>query len=489
MKPIEKELSSLEEKVRLLEPEVSVREEITNQVFDYACRFVDGLESSLSYSQLTQGDALSDLAIGEPVEMDKILEVLSTEVDKLGINSASGGHLGYIPGGGVYSSALGDYLAAVANKYAGIFFSAPGAVRLERMILNWMAKLIGYPENCGGDLTSGSSIAALIAINTARERADLRSENYSRAVVYLSDQTHHSLEKALRISGMGDCIRQKVPLDGDLRMRTAELEKCIKADLNDGRIPWMVFSTAGTTDCGVIDPLTEIGRIAKKFGVWHHIDAAYGGFFVMVDKLKEKLIGLSVSDSIALDPHKGLSLPFGIGAVLIKEKEVMIKAHNYQADYMRDARLATDEISPSDVSPELTKHFRGLRMWLPLMLHGVGPFKHNLEEKRLLALYFYSKIKVLPDFEVWKEPDLSIVVFRYVPARGNPNLFNEMLVKAIHEDGRIFLTSTIIKGKVMLRLAIVSFRTHKSTIDLTLSVLNEKINMIGQKFSTSFISA
>ena len=180
------------------------------------------------------------------------------------------------------------------------------------------------------------------------------------------------------------------------------------------------------------------------------------------------------SDSIVLDPHKGLFLPYGTGAVLVRDGQKLRDAHGYDAPYLQDMEAAEENQAPAALSPELTKHWRGLRVWLPLLLHGVEPFRACLEEKLELARYFYGEIKKL-GFEVGPKPDLSVVTFRWVPENGDANAFNRALVREIHRDGRIFLSSTMIEGKFTLRLAVLVFRTHLDTIDLMLELLRDLV--------------
>ena len=289
-------------------------------------------------------------------------------MDEVGINPASGGHMGYIPGGGLYPSALGDYIAAVNNKYAGVFFAAPGAVRLENMLIRWMCKLMGYPETSTGNLTSGGSIANLVAVVTARESFDLKARDFEKTVIYLSEQAHHSIQKAIRIAGLSEAHIRYIPLDDGLRLSVKELEKAIVEDKENGLIPFFINASFGTTNTGAIDPINSIAEIAKKHKLWFHVDAAYGGFFKLVSEMSSKFEGIEKADSITLDPHKTFFLPFGTGTILIKDKEKLLKAYLFLADYMQDAVEADEEISHADISPELTKHFRGIRMWLPLKL-------------------------------------------------------------------------------------------------------------------------
>jgi glutamate/tyrosine decarboxylase-like PLP-dependent enzyme len=342
-----------------------------------------------------------------------------------------------------------------------------------------MAELVGYPAGSGGNLSSGGSIANLIGIVTARDACGLKAKDYERAVVYLSDQAHHCIDKAIRVAGMGECIRRKVPLDDGYRMVPGDLETMIAEDRSAGLIPWMVIAAAGTTDVGAIDPLSEIGEIAGENDLWYHVDAAYGGFFVLVDECRAKLAGMELSDSIVLDPHKGLFLPYGTGAVLVKDRDAMHRAHYYRANYMQDAASEDPDVidSPAELSPELTKHFRGLRQWLPLKLHGLEPFRACLEEKLLLTRYFYEEVQKL-GFEVGPEPELSVATYRWVPDSGDANAFNQALVEEIHRDGRIFISSTQLDGTFVLRFAALTFRTHLEHVELFLKILKEKVGVV-----------
>jgi glutamate/tyrosine decarboxylase-like PLP-dependent enzyme len=222
-----------------------------------------------------------------------------------------------------------------------------------------------------------------------------------------------------------------------------------------------------------VDPLVDIGEIADKYGLWFHVDGAYGAFFTLSEEGKEILKGMENSDSIIIDPHKTLFLPHGTGAVLLREWQQLHKSFRWQSYVVQDASGGVDELSPMDLSPELTRHFRGLRMWLPLKVLGVAPFRAALTEKIRLARYFHEQIQKIDGFEVGPVPDLSIVVFRFVPTRGDPDAFNRRLLEAILEDGRIFVSSTRVDGNLVLRLAVVSFRTHLDDIEETLEVLEQ----------------
>jgi glutamate/tyrosine decarboxylase-like PLP-dependent enzyme len=476
MTSLRAQILELEKTSRLLEPGADARRTVRDEVVAYSEDFLDRVNQLKAFEGAagTGSDLLLSPVEENGIDIATAIELLRENVDRPGLNPASGGHLGYIPGGGIYYSALGDYLADVFNRYAGVFFAGPGAVRMENLLIDWMSGLVGYPAGSVGNLTSGGSLANLIAIVTARDAKKITARQIESSVIYLSEQAHHSVDKAIRIAGLGECVIRYLPLDDKYRIIPGELSRQIDEDRTEGLNPFLVVASAGTTDVGAVDPLTEIGRVAKANGLWYHIDAAYGGFFVLTDEGKAKLRGIESSDSVVIDPHKGLFLPYGLGVVLVKNAVALGAAHHYQANYMQDAVSSTEEPSPADFSPELTKHFRGLRLWLPLKLHGVAPFRACLEEKLLLAKYFYDEIRKL-GFYCEIEPELSVVVYRYVPENGDADEFNQRLLDAVVADGRVFISSTILNGTFTLRFACLAFRTHLETVDTLLDILNKSV--------------
>ena len=288
---------------------------------------------------------------------------VSDHVDGFGHNLGSSRFFAYIPSGGLYESAVADYLAAVSNRYAGVGAAAPGATRMEESVLRWLAAVVGYPETAEGDLTSGGSMAALSAVVAAREAHKLCGENVSRAVVYLTAQTHHTFRKALHIAGLGACVMREISLDAELRMDVAALQQAIAADRDDGLEPWLIAASAGTTDAGAVDPLHSIADIARDNDVWFHLDAAYGGPFAICEEGRQRLSGIERSDSLILDPHKGFFLPCGSGVVLVREGRKLFDAYHARGVYMQDVE-GDPERSPCDYSAELTRPSRALRFWL-----------------------------------------------------------------------------------------------------------------------------
>jgi aromatic-L-amino-acid/L-tryptophan decarboxylase len=470
-------IKDLEKESRILEPGPGERADLREKVIEYTEGFLNNLHGLDVYVPGNVPDEeFPQMPIAEePSESAKVIRFIYRNIDNIGLNPASGGYMGYIPGGGLYYSALGDYMVDVTNRFAGLKFACPGAVRMENELLRWMNDLIGFPSTASGNLTTGGS---LLAIVTARGAAGLKASEIEKSVIYMSSQAHHSVAKAIRIAGLKEAKISYIPLDEGFRMIPGELEKAIERDREQGLKPWLVIAAAGTTDTGALDPLDAIGDICSKNNLWYHVDAAYGGFFILTEEGASRLKGIEKADSVVMDPHKGLFLPYGLGAVLVKSRQKLYESHYYTASYMQDTRNDMEELSPAELSPELTKHFRAMRLWLPLQLHGVKAFRACLEEKLLLARYFYSELKKLKGFEPGPGPDLSIVTFRYIPENADANEFNRKLVKALQLDGRVFLSSTTINGKFVIRLAVLSFRTHLDHVLQAIEVLKEKVRQL-----------
>lgn len=473
----ENRLAELEPLARLLQPDVDARRRLDRRALALAQGY---------YARLDEQPVLESPEAPVPAQRyaefpergespEQVFEALEPILGRSGVKLGSGRLFGFIPGSGMHAAALGDLLAAVTNRYVGASFAAPEAVKLERGLLRWLATELGYPETTGGDLTSGGSIANLTAIAAAREARGIDPGDYQRAPIYCTAQAHHCVDKALRILGLDRCPLRRVAMDDGYRMRPQALRDAIDADRAAGRLPWLIVASAGTTDTGAVDPLAAITEIAHDSVLWLHVDGAYGAAFALCQPGRERLRGLGQADSLIVDPHKGLFTPFGSGVVLVRNPEHLRAAMTERAAYMQDAHsLAGDYTAePHDMSVELSRHFRGLRLWLPLRLHGVAPFRAALEEKLLLAEYFHRRIGELDGFEAGPAPDLSVVTFRYIPGSGDADAFNRQLVDTIQREGRVFLTSTVLDQRVVLRLAILAQATHREHVDEALATLTE----------------
>ncbi|MET1110234.1 MAG: aminotransferase class I/II-fold pyridoxal phosphate-dependent enzyme [Allosphingosinicella sp.] len=463
------ELARLQAEAAPLEPGPRERVALAAAAIAHAERFLEELPEGPSYRGA--GDPLGSLLDpgfdedGRPAEVT--LDYLDRCVDRPGITTASPRFMGYVPGGGLFHSAVGDFLAAASNKYAGFAPAAPGAVRLENSTVAWLARTIGFPDTAAGTLTSGGSLANLTAVVAAREARD----EQGGGAVYLSSTAHHCIEKALRIAGRSRAPRRAIATDERYRMRADALAEALEQDRAKGIRPWLVVASAGTVDTGAVDPLADIAGLCEQYGAWLHVDGAYGGLFMLCPEGRRALSGIERADTVALDPHKALFLPYGTGAVVARDGRTLLDAFSASADYIRPFAETDVGPSPGDLSPELTRHFRALRLWLPLQLAGVRAFRAAQSEKIALARYFHERLSATPGWEVGPAPDLSIVAFRYRPASGEPDDFNRRLLQRLQEEGRVFLSGTRLDGADWLRCAILSFRTHLEHVDEALEIL------------------
>jgi aromatic-L-amino-acid/L-tryptophan decarboxylase len=422
-----------------------------------------------------RGDALATRLLGErpghgPREVRPVLDELR-EVLATGVDNSAPGELAYIPGSGLLTSALGDLLASVANRYTGLAGFTPAAVALEQSVLRWMTELFALPDRAQAVLLAGGSAANLSALVAAREKhADGRAD---LATVYVGEHAHASVRKAARIAGIpGVQVRVCGSTDG-ARIDPEAVRIAIKQDQADGFSPIAVVGAGGTTNAGAIDPLGRLAEIAHDAGVWFHVDAAYGGFFQLTDRGRERLTGIELADSITLDPHKSLFLPFGTGALLVRDRDDLARAFGEDADYLRDLDAGSEDLDRlpdfSTLTPELTRAWRGLRLWLPLQLHGVDAYRDALDLTLDLAFHARGVLEADPNVEVIGNSDLSILTFRVA----GDDEAQDRLLAAINADGRVHLSSTVVDGRVVIRLAILSHRTTRETVELALELIRD----------------
>ena len=420
----------------------------------------------------------------DPSEFGELLALFGAAAAQA-IETAGPAYLGYVPGGGLYVSALAEFLARSANRFTGLAATAPELAAMEHGVLRWLCRTFRLPETAGGLITTGGSMATLSAIVAARQ--DRLGEDFSAGTLYLSPRTHHSAAKAARIAGLPAAAVRVVPTTADLRMDVAAASQMIAADRQAGRRPFLLVANAGSTDTGTIDPLGDLGRLAAREGLWFHVDGAYGGFFQLTRRGRAALSGVEAADSIVLDPHKGLFLPYGTGVLLVRDTAPLRAAHSGDGDgdgdggggsgddghgggsYLQD--LSGDHELPdfSALGPELSRDFRGLRVWLPLRLHGVGAFRAALDEKLDLAAHAHAELARDPRLELPWPPDLSTVAFRLRRGDDDANL---RFLDRINTSGRVFSSSTRVGGRVLLRLCILSHRTHLVHVDRALQVIH-----------------
>lgn len=391
----------------------------------------------------------------------ELLDLLFERVVRKGFGTAGPGYLAYIPGGGILHSAVADFIADGVNRYVGVFAAAPGLAQIETNVVKWFCNIVGYPGTARGFLTTGGSLATFSALVTARR--ERLPDDFLGGTLYASDQAHHSIAKAAMLAGFPESSVRSVPSDEKFRVRRDALEKAVADDRAAGRRPFFVVGNAGTTNTGAVDDLEGLADFCAREQLWFHVDAAYGGFFLLTPEGRETLRGISRSDSVVLDPHKSLFLPYGTGSLLVRDGNALRRAHALSADYMPEMQQDPDFVDFNLISPELSRDWRGLRVWLPIAMHGIAPFRRNLEEKLELTRWATEELRRIPGIEILAEPQLSIVAFRLAP-RGLDdeavNALNRRFLAAINSRARVYLTGTMLGTRFALRICVLSFRTH-----------------------------
>jgi aromatic-L-amino-acid decarboxylase len=401
---------------------------------------------------------------GAPFE--EVLELLFERAIPKSFNTAGPGYLAYIPGGGILHAAVADLIADAVNRYTGVWLAAPGLVQLETNVIRWFCDMVGYGAESFGILTTGGSLANFSAIVTARR--DRLPSDFLSGTLYVSDQVHHSVTKAAVLAGFAEDAVRVVPTDDGFRMRTDELERMVREDRASGRQPFLVVGSAGTVNTGAVDDLEALADVAARERLWFHVDGAYGGFFALTERGKVVLRGLDRSDSVALDPHKGLFAPYGVGCLLVKNRTALERAHAIQAAYLPVMQEDTDFVDFCQISPELSRDYRGLRVWLPFKLAGARAFREALDEKLELARYAVDRLREVDGLEIVAEPQLSIVAFRQVAPKQDveaANRVNRNLLDRINRKKRVYLTGTTVGGRFVLRICVLSFRTHRERLE------------------------
>jgi aromatic-L-amino-acid decarboxylase len=308
-------------------------------------------------------------------------------------------------------------------------------------------------------------MANFSAIVTARHTL---GEDFLDGTYYVSEQVHASVSKAANLAGFSRRNLRLVPTDPQLRMDADALRDMVAADRAAGFRPFLVVPSAGTTNTGAIDPLDDVADVAAASGMWMHVDAAYGGFFQLTERGRKRFAGITRADSVTLDPHKGLFLPYGIGSLVVRDGAALRDAHYEGAAYLQDLAPEGELPNFTEYSPELSRPNRGLRVWMPLKLHGVGAFREALDEKLDLTDHLRDAFAQIPQIEVPWEPQLTVVPFRL---RDADEATNRRFLDMINASKRVFLSSTLVHGEYVLRVCIVSHRTHRDRIDECIEIV------------------
>jgi aromatic-L-amino-acid/L-tryptophan decarboxylase len=409
--------------------------------------------------------------------------LLEQTAQRLFTHSLFNGHprfFGYITSAPAPIGILGDFLAAAVNPNVGARTLSPAATEIEAQTVRWIAEFIGYPVDCGGLLVSGGNMANFVCFLAARKaRADwdlreqgIYNDSGRKLRIYGSVEAHTWIQKAADISGLGTSSIRWIATDENLRMDLAALRRQIEADIGAGDVPCLVAGTAGSVSTGAIDPLREISALCKEYGIWFHVDGAYGGFAAGVADAPSDLRALSLADSVAVDPHKWLYAPLEAGCALVRDPEVLRAAFAYHPPYYHFEERATNYV---DYGPQNSRGFRALKVWLAFKHVGAAGYRQMIADDIRLSRSMAQAVSHHDELQLVTQ-GLSITTFRYVPrdlrsklgdAQVEPYLdaINRELVDRVQRGGETFVSNAVVDGHYLLRACIVNFHTTQSDVE------------------------
>jgi glutamate/tyrosine decarboxylase-like PLP-dependent enzyme len=375
---------------------------------------------------------------------------------------------------------LGEFLASAVNPNVGSFILSPAATEIEAQTVRWIAELIGYPPECGGLLVSGGNMANFVCFLAARlakagwnvREQGVGAETGRKLRVYGSVETHTWIQKAADLSGLGVASIRWIPTDAHLRMDVAALRRQLDSDRAAGDVPCIVIGTAGSVSTGAVDPLPDIAAVCRDYGAWFHVDGAYGGFAAAVPEAPDDLRGLSLADSVAVDPHKWLYAPLEAGCSLVRDPEALRAAFSYHPPYYHFDERATNYV---DYGPQNSRGFRALKVWLALRQVGAAGYRRMIADDIRLSRAMAAAVTRHPDLEMMTQ-ELSITTFRYVPrdiradmhdehVQGYLDSLNRELLDRLQRGGEVFVSNAVIGGRYALRACIVNFHTSPSDVE------------------------
>ena len=459
-----------------------ISSQATQLVFEYLTTISERPVRAENYAGKTIESITAELST-DPVPLDKLIAECRSIMDL----SRHNGHprfFGYVASPSTPIGAYADLIASALNANITCWRSGPAGTEIERMVVRWLGALIGYDREAKGLLTSGGSMANMIALLVAsRRKFDSSRRGLWNAgppmTLYASEEVHMSVAKAADILGFGRDHVRVVACDERQRMRIDSLRKSIEADLREELRPFCVVGSAGTVNTGVVDPLAEIANVAREFDLWFHVDGAYGAPGVLDEGKKHLFAGLERADSVSLDPHKWLYVPVDAGCLLFRDAGAAMKAFNTEdADYIKTHGYSDEEAFAFwDYGVELSRRFRALKVWLTLQYYGTHRIAEAISEDISLAAYLGEVVSKADDFELLAPVELSICCFRYRPAHVDSEAeldrLNERIMGLVQKGGRAYVSNATVNGRFALRACITNFRTTKSDIDQTVAAIRE----------------
>jgi aromatic-L-amino-acid/L-tryptophan decarboxylase len=423
----------------------------------------------------------------EPGIPSEILRTIQSVIYPLCRHNGHPRFFGYVSSPGSAATAVGELLTAALNANVTSWRSAPAAAELEHLLVDWLKEMIGYDLQSGGLLVSGGSMANLAALAAARTYAEEslapRLSPGKRPVlrIYISEEGHFSIKKAAHLLGIGTANVQWIRTDAALRVDVVEMERQVKADRESGLTPMCIVANGGTTSTGAFDSLEELADIAERYGLWLHVDAAYGGFAALAPSAKHMFSGIERADSVSLDPHKWLYASVGCGCLLYRDAHVAARTFAEEIDYTRPIGLQGDEAFAFwEFGPELSRPFRALPLWLQLKLYGVRNLSAAVESNIACARYFGKLVEDSADLELLAPVGLSVFCFRFRPAdyTGDLDSLNERILIKLQRAGSSYLSNTRVRGQFGLRGCVLNYRTTTEDMERLLEDVRDAAGLV-----------
>ena len=374
----------------------------------------------------------------------------------------------YVPGPGNFVGAMADAMVSALNPFAGAWAIAPGVAQVELVTVDWLREICGLPASAGGLFVSGGSMANLTALAAARHR--LLGEDFGRAVIYASDQTHSSIERGARVLGFRDDQLRRLPTDDAFRLRMDALESAVREDRAAGRVPFCVVANAGTTNTGAVDPLPRIAELCRAEGMWLHVDGAYGAAAALTAEGREALRGIGEADSLSIDAHKWLFQPYECGCVIVRDADALPDAFRLVPEYLRDTHREGEEVNFRDWGVQLTRGFRAFKLWMTVQVFGMDAMREAVAWGVRLAEAAERELRASEAWEVVTPAQLGIVTFRFRGAPEGPAMddLQRRITAGLAADGYALLSTTELRGRTVLRLCTINPRTTEDEIRETI---------------------
>jgi len=450
------------------------------KVVDLIVEHFNTLESKKPVTKASRKDMDAVFLQEAPEKSTPANEVLDFVMKNVIPNSTVISHpksYSFVPGPSNYISTLADTLATGFNIFSGGWAASPAAAELEIVTMNWLLKIFNFPVKQGGGIfTSGGSMANLTALVTARRIKC--GDDFSKAIIYMSDQAHSSNIKAIRVLGFKKSQIRILPTDLDFKISINKLKNAIAKDRLEGLQPFCFIASAGTTNTGTVDPLCDIADICEEENLWFHVDGAYGGAAILSEKGKKSLKGIERADSLTVDPHKWFYQPYEIGCLLVKNAEWLSATFSEKPEYLRDIEGNESEINFYDYGIQLTRRFRALKFYMSIKTYGLNTFKEAVTYNINLAERTEKMLRKSKKWEIISPATLAVINFRYNPIGLNLSEkelddLNQEISKRIVASREALLVTTILNGQVVLRMCLINPKTTIDDIKETLSLCNQ----------------